>query len=111
LRLGVRQLLGMRIPAHAAVDESVSLVARSGKRPATGFANGVLRAVARTPAAEWEARLLDGLDGDDRLAATTAHPPWIVEAFRAVLAAERAEDELPALLEADNAPPRVALVA
>lgn len=111
LRLGVRQLLGMRVPAHAAVDESVSLVARAGNRAATGFVNGVLRTVARTPAEEWEARLLDGLDGDERLAAATAHPPWIVEALRGALAAEQADDQLASLLEADNAPPRVALVA
>jgi 16S rRNA (cytosine967-C5)-methyltransferase len=111
LRLGVRQLLGMRIPPHAAVDESVSLVALAGRRSATGFANGVLRAVARTEPAAWEQRVLEGLEGDARLAAAAAHPEWIVAALRDALAAEGAEADLPALLDADNAPPRVALVA
>jgi 16S rRNA (cytosine967-C5)-methyltransferase len=111
LRLGVRQLLGMRIPAHAAVDESVSLVASAGFRSATGFVNGVLRTISRSSAEQWRARVLEGLEGDARLAAEAAHPDWIVAAFRAALEAEDAADELPALLAADNAAPRVALVA
>ncbi len=111
LRLGVRQLLGTRIPAHAAVDESVSLVAAAGRRSATGFANGVLRTVARTTPDAWRDRVLEGLSGDERLAAETSHPAWIVAAFRDALAAEGASAELPELLAADDAPPRVALVA
>ena len=111
LRLGVRQLLGMRVPAHAAVDESVSLVIAARKRSASGFANGVLRAVARTSPEEWRARVLEGLIGDERIAAESAHPAWIVGALRAALDAEGAGAELTALLAADNEPPRVALVA
>ena len=110
LRLGVRQLLGMRVPAHAAVDESVSLV-RAAQPRATGFANGVLRAVARSTPEQWRARVVDGLAGDELLAAESAHPVWVVEAFRAALAAEGAAVELPELLDADNAAPRVALAA
>ena len=111
LRLGVHQLLGMRVAAHAAVDESVALVAAAGKRSATGFANGVLRTISRTSPAEWRQRALEGLAGDARLAAEYAHPLWIVEAFRAALTAEGRGDELERLLEADNEPPRVSLVA
>jgi len=111
LRLGVRQLLGMRIPAHAAVDESVSLVAAAGRRGATGFANAVLRTVSRATPETWRERVLDGLEGDARLAADAAHPAWIVAAFRDALAAEERQDELAELLEADNAAPRVSLVA
>ncbi|MGN6326105.1 RsmB/NOP family class I SAM-dependent RNA methyltransferase [Pseudolysinimonas sp.] len=111
LRLGVRQLLGMRVPAHAAVDEAVSLVIAARKRSASGFANGVLRAVSRSTSEEWRARVVDGLVGDALLAADTAHPEWVVEALRDALAAEGAEAELADLLAADNRPPRVALVA
>jgi len=111
VRLGVHQLLGMRVAAHAAVDESVALVAAAGKRSATGFANGVLRAIARDSEAQWRARALEGLVGDARLAMEHAHPLWIVEAFRAALAAEGRADELERLLRADNDPPRVSLVA
>lgn len=111
LRLGVHQLLGMRVAAHAAVDESVALVAAAGKRSATGFANGVLRTISRSSPAEWGQRALEGLSGDARLAMAHAHPLWIVEALRAALSAEGRGDELETLLAADNDPPRVSLVA
>lgn len=116
LRLGVHQLLGMRVPPHAAVDESVALVAESGKRSATGFVNGVLRTISRSTPEEWRQRALTGLSGDRLRAAESSHPSWIVEAFRAALEAEgiAADDvggELDSLLEADNVPPRVSLVA
>jgi 16S rRNA (cytosine967-C5)-methyltransferase len=111
LRLGVHQLLGMRVAAHAAVDESVALVAAAGKRSATGFANGVLRTISRSTPAEWQERALGGLTGDARLAMEHSHPLWVVDAFRAALAAEGRANEVEALLEADNEPPRVSLVA
>jgi len=111
VRLGVHQLLGMRVAAHAAVDESVALVAAAGKRSATGFANGVLRTISRSSPAEWQERALEGLQVDARLAMEHAHPLWIVEAFRAALNAEGRADELAALLAADNDAPRVSLVA
>jgi len=111
VRLGVHQLLGMRVAPHAAVDESVALVAAAGKRSATGFANGVLRTISRSSPAEWRERALEGLEGDSRLAMEHAHPLWIVEALRAALAAEGRGDELAGLLAADNEPPRVSLAA
>src|SRR5277367_928737 len=44
LRMGIYQLRYLdRIPAHAAVTESVELVKRALKRSATGFVNAVLR--------------------------------------------------------------------
>ncbi len=111
LRLGAHQLLGMRVAPHAAVDESAALVGAVGKRSATGFVNGVLRTLARSSPEQWQERALAGLDGDARLAVQEAHPLWIVEAFRDALAAEGRAEELAALLEADNEPPRVSLVA
>ena len=48
LRLGLYQILFLdRVPAHAAVDESVRLARATGKKRATGYVNGVLRAIAR----------------------------------------------------------------
>ena len=44
LRLGLYQLFYMNLPAHAAVDLTVSLAASRGER---GFVNGVLRAALR----------------------------------------------------------------
>lgn len=47
LRLGAFQLFHLdRIPAHAAIDESVELVKRAGHRFAAGMVNAVLRKLA-----------------------------------------------------------------
>ena len=48
---------------------------------------------------------------DERLGLVYSHPVWIVRAFRRALAAEGRADELEALLTADNASPRVTMVA
>ena len=47
LLLGLYQLLFMRVPAHAAVNESVRLVKRRRKHWAAGLINAVLRGVIR----------------------------------------------------------------
>ena len=111
LRLGVHQLLAMRIAPHAAVGESVALVASAGKGSAKGFANGVLRTITRSTPEEWRERALAGLSGDARLAVEYAHPDWVVAAFRAALTIEGRADELEQLLAADNEAPVVSLVA
>nr|WP_243752372.1 transcription antitermination factor NusB [Leucobacter weissii] len=110
LRLGVHQLLGMRTATHAAVNESVELQRRVANRAATGFVNGVLRTIARTDEAEWDARIEAAAGSpDEALAARTSHPAWVLRALRAALASEGRGDELEALLSADNVPPRVGL--
>ena len=112
LRLGAHQLLGMRVPPHAAVSETVGLARDAvGAGPAQ-FVNAVLRAVERTEG--WDTRIADAA-GDDplaRLATVESHPLWVARALREALVAHgRPADELPALLTADNAAPRVTLVA
>ena len=112
LRLACHQLLSMRVAQHAAVDESVQLAKTVGSNSATGFVNGVLRTITRSPAAEWQERALAGAKNDDeRLGILHSHPVWIIRAFRSALAAEGRDTELDALLEADNVAPRVSLVA
>ncbi|PJJ72274.1 16S rRNA (cytosine967-C5)-methyltransferase [Diaminobutyricimonas aerilata] len=112
LRIGAHQLLAMRTPSHAAVDESVSLTASVAGRSATGFVNAVLRAIDRSTPEEWTGRVLATARSDDeRLALEHAHPVWIIRALRRALAAEDRADELAELLAADNASPRVALAA
>jgi len=112
LRLGVHQLVSMRIPSHAAVNETVRQVrAASGPAPAK-FANAVLRRVSERTAEQWHARLEEtARSGDERLALRYAHPVWVIRAFRRALAAEGRADELTALLEADNAAPGVTMAA
>jgi len=106
LRLGAFQLQFLdRIPAHAAIDESVELTKQSGHRFAAGMVNAVLRS-----ATAWSRPL------DECVAEVAAHPAWMVarwkefygeEAMRAIcrhgqtqprltvrLADEAAEEEL-----------------
>jgi 16S rRNA (cytosine967-C5)-methyltransferase len=112
LRLACHQLLSLRIPSHAAVDEAVSMTRLAGSRSAAGFVNGVLRTISRSSAEDWSARVLETCDGEDeRLSAEFSHPLWIVRAFRQALAAEGRESELEELLRADNMPPRVTVTA
>ena len=111
LRLGVHQLLATRVPTHAAVNESVALTRRVAPG-ATGFVNAVLRAVSRREADEWRALVAEEAGSEDaRLAAVHSHPEWIVRALRSALEREGRGDELVDLLEADNASPRINLVA
>lgn len=78
LRLGAFQLLHMdRIPAHAAIDESVELAKQSGHRFASGMVNAVLRKLALSPVAP---------------AADFRHawPAWMVERWTAAYGEETA---------------------
>lgn len=110
LRLGVHQLLAMRVPDHAAISTSVDLVrARIGVGP-TGFTNAVLRKVSAQDLEAWIAQVAPDPAKDPVGHASIAHshPRWVVEALGAALDTSA---ELPALLAADNAAPKVMLVA
>lgn len=72
--LGLYQLLFMRIPAHAAVDETVAVARHLGKPWAAGLINGVLRNFQRR-----REELEAGLKAD--AAALYAHPDWLREAI------------------------------
>jgi len=77
LRLAAYQLMFLdRVPASAAVNESVELVKRSRKRSAIPFANAVLRKLSITRGNRNQA-------ADDReisqLSDSSAHPEWLVE--------------------------------
>lgn len=112
LRLATHQLLATRVASHAAVNESVNLVASTQGRGASSFANAVLRRIARETPGEWEDRIESSARSDDeRLALRSAHPVWVIRALRRALAAEGRADELDDLLDADNASPEVTLVA
>ena len=113
LRLGAHQLLSMRVPAHAALDETVSLVRSQVGTGPSGLVNAVLRKVSRQTREEWVEQLTARVsDESEELAITYSHPEWIVRAFRQSLAAHgRDVAELEQLLDADNAAPVVNLVA
>jgi 16S rRNA (cytosine967-C5)-methyltransferase len=112
LRLATHQLLSTRVASHAAVNESVNLVAATQGRGASSFTNAVLRRISRATPGEWEERIESAARSDDeRLALRSAHPVWVIRALRRALAAEGRADELDDLLDADNASPEVTLVA
>lgn len=81
LRLGAYQLLYTRVPAHAAVAETVSLVPR-GQR---AFVNAVLRRLSTRPP-----RPPRG-DDDEAVAARTGLAPWAVGELRRVVGDEAEE--------------------
>lgn len=113
LRMGVHQLLNMRVPAHAALNQSVSLAREKiGAGPAS-FINAVLRRVSeRTPEEWYELIIEDAKDDTERMALLASHPSWIVRSMRQALVAHgRPASEIEQLLEADNLAPVVNLVA
>ncbi|AJT40809.1 RsmB/NOP family class I SAM-dependent RNA methyltransferase [Psychromicrobium lacuslunae] len=113
LRLGAHQLLAMRVPPHAAVNQTVGLArAVIGAGPAS-FINAVLRKIGSKDLAEWLIELSAGVSDPIKLAALEfAHPEWIIRALRQALVAHgRTVQEIDELLAADNAAPVVNLVA
>jgi len=77
LRLGLYQLKVLtRIPAHAAINESVNLVKLARKRSAAPFVNAVLRAAQRADDLPEKRLPADPLD---RLSILASVPRWILE--------------------------------
>jgi 16S rRNA (cytosine967-C5)-methyltransferase len=87
LRLAAYQLQHLtRVPAHAAINDSVELMKRAHKRSAAPFGNAVLRKIAAAKiepppeSHDWTAT---------SLAREFAHPPWLVERWVAEYGIER----------------------
>ncbi len=81
MRLAVYQLRWLsRIPARAAINESVELVKRARKRSAASFVNAVLRKLAASvqPGVEAPPPTITAASAD-QLAASSAHPQWLVD--------------------------------
>jgi len=111
LRMGAHQLLSMRIPNHAALNETVELVKIKISPKVSGFANSVLRRISETSFDRVFADLQKRYsDHDERLSAAYSHPLWIVKALKLALAADGRADELEALLKSNNAAAAVNLV-
>ena len=109
LRIGTHQLLSMRVPPHAAISTTVDLVHDEVGRGPAGFTNAVLRKAAQHDLSGWVRRVAPDPSTDPTGFASVAHshPRWIVEQLMAAVG----EEELDALLAADNVAPRVVLVA
>jgi 16S rRNA (cytosine967-C5)-methyltransferase len=102
LRLGAYQLTALqRVPAHAAVDTSVSLAKASGGPRAAGFVNAVLRGLTRS-----ETRVETGGVRDAALlAGEYSHPLWLVHRWLGQFGTQGTED----LLRWNNARPRLTI--
>lgn len=109
LRLGAHQLLNMRVPAHAAVSETVDVVRREIGHKPVAFANALLRKIGQKDLDGWLTVVTEGLEGHEARAVRFSHPLWIVEALHQALGGHGAQ--IDKLLAADNVPPRVTLVA
>jgi 16S rRNA (cytosine967-C5)-methyltransferase len=84
LRLGAFQLLHLdRIPARAAIDESVELAKQAGHRFASGMVNAVLRKLGTSCFHFSE-------ESAAELALAQAHPAWMVERWAGFYGMERA---------------------
>jgi len=81
LRMGAYQLGWLdRVPAHAAIHESVELVKRARKRSAAPFANAILRRLADHPdRMHGQHPPLPAAPHPQSVAKTSAHPLWLVE--------------------------------
>jgi 16S rRNA (cytosine967-C5)-methyltransferase len=90
LRLGAYQLGWLdRVPARAAIYESVELVKRERKRSAAPFANAILRKLADRPEQiHGHEQTLWAAADPQSIAKTSAHPLWLVERWTAQFGAE-----------------------
>lgn len=79
LRLGAYQLRFLsRVPARAAIFESVELVKAARKRSAASFVNAVLRKLGGTAPGDYVAEIARSPDAAT-LSCNAAHPFWLVE--------------------------------
>src|SRR5688500_19701678 len=95
----------MRVPAHAALDQTVGLArAVIGAGP-SALINAVLRKVTAHTLEEWLELLVAGESDETKIASIRyAHPEWIVRAMRQSLVAHgRSVTEIKDLMEADIA--------
>ena len=89
LRIGLYQLRFLtRIPASAAVNESVNLVRSAKVSSAASFVNAVLRRAIREGEVDPAAAVQDPTE---KLAIETSHPAWLIARWIEAFGAEEAE--------------------
>ena len=88
LRIGLYQLRFLsRIPASAAVNESVSLVRKARLSSAAAFVNALLRRAVREPKYEPAADISDPIE---KIAVRTSHPAWLIQRWASWLGIDQA---------------------
>lgn len=112
LLLGAHQLLGMRVPVHASINESVNLAKAKTNKSVVGFVNAVLRRISERSRQQWTDKVTRGLEShEEKLSISQSHPLWIVRALKAALESRRQASSIEDLLIADNTPARVSIAA
>lgn len=112
LRMGCHQLLQMRIPPHAAINETVNLIRAVVGEKAVGFANGVLRRVSERSFEDWIDLSEDKAGSKTEfLSIKYSHPQWIVRALTQALNSDGLGSQVDSLLASNNEPANVNLVA
>ena len=112
LRLGVHQVLGMRVEDYAAVDTMVDLARDRLSAGPAGMVNAVLRRTSEHDLAYWLDAITAGLSGEKALATAFSYPEWIVWALKdSLVASGRPADDLAGLLNAQNRHAYVTLCA
>ena len=111
LRLGAHQLLNTRVPAHAAISETVNLVRQHCGEKVVGFANGILRSISRNSISDWLETVTKNSSEIESFSLRYSHPEWIVLALKQSLAVDGLEGDLEDLLALNNASPKVNMVA
>jgi 16S rRNA (cytosine967-C5)-methyltransferase len=98
LRIGLYQLRFLtRVPASAAINESVNLVKVARVKSAASFVNAVLRRATREPNYDPAA---GAADETERIAIENSHPRWLIERWSAQFGVEAAG----AIARANNQP-------
>ncbi|HEV2422156.1 MAG TPA: 16S rRNA (cytosine(967)-C(5))-methyltransferase RsmB [Candidatus Acidoferrales bacterium] len=107
LRLGIYQLRYLkRIPARAAVNESVELVRRGRKKSAMSLANAALRRAADESDRPVTDFLSESTAPEEALGTIHSHPTWLVKRWLSKFGKQKTI----ALLECNNQPPENACV-
>lgn len=91
LRMSAYQLLYLdRIPAHAAVNEAVTIAKKRGHSGISGMVNGVLRSIDRGRA-ELQPAEIKHKDPIMQIALRHSYPEWLVSRWATAYGYERAE--------------------
>ncbi|AOZ73465.1 hypothetical protein BK816_04395 [Boudabousia tangfeifanii] len=110
LRLGAHQILSMRVPAHAAVAQTVDMARQTASAGPAKFVNAILRRITERSLEQWQRAIQDPSDQEQSVANLTSHPKWMVSEFSKALA-EGDRSDLAGALAANNIPPKVTLAA
>lgn len=110
LQLGLHQLFRMRVPVHAAINETVNLT-KALEPKAAGLVNAVLRNSERAGLESLLDELCQESSETNRLAINYSHPAWVIEALRESMRLDGRENELPQLLKSNNETPETFLAA